>query len=200
MSKCLKVGITGGIGSGKTTVCRIFESLGMPVYYADQMAKHIMIHDVNVKQKIKQLLSPEAYFANGRPNRPFIASKVFTDPALLQKLNEIVHPAVHDDFEMFYQKYKNETPYVINEAALLVENGSYQRFDVLIVVTCPEEIRVERILKRDKTTRDEVLRRIKNQLPEEEKVKPAHYIIDNSGKHALIPQVWNVHQALLAMD
>lgn len=194
----MKIGLTGGMGSGKTTVCHMFESLGIPVYYADTRAKKIMVENKEVKQKIKQLLSNNAYFRNGRPDRKFIAGKVFSNPDLLQALNAIIHPAVHQDFEDFYRTHSQKAPYVVNEAALLVENGSYKRFDRLIVVTCPEEIRVKRIVKRDKITPEAVYARLKNQLPESEKIRHAHFLIDNSGEKSLIPQVWSIHQALIS--
>ncbi|MFZ1703249.1 MAG: dephospho-CoA kinase [Saprospiraceae bacterium] len=196
----MKVGITGGMGSGKTTVCQIFEELNIPVYYADTEAKKLMTKNKSVKSEIKKLLSADSYFRNGRPNRPFISSKVFSNKALLDKLNQIIHPAVHDDFDLFYQQHNKTAPFVLNEAALLVENGSYHRFDALIVVTCPESIRIERIMKRDKVGKDIVLRRLENQLPEEAKIKHASYIIDNDGQHPLLPQVWKIYQTLLKMN
>lgn len=196
----MKVGLTGGMGSGKSTICQIFEAFSIPVYYADSRAKKIMLENKEVKSKIKKLLSRESYFRNGRPNRKFIADKVFTNPSLLTALNDIVHPAVQDDFENFYHLHKTSAPYVINEAALLVENGSYTRFDVLIVVTCPEEIRMQRIMKRDKITAEAVYDRLKNQLPEEEKVRHAHHVIFNSGEEALLPQVWTIHQKLVSQS
>src|SRR5690606_19529926 len=157
----MKIGITGGIGAGKTTVCSLFESLGIPVYYADDRAKKLMITDKDLKESIKKLLSKDAYFKNGRPNRIYIASKVFSDIGLLERLNSLVHPAVHKDFDRFYMDKKDEVPYVLNEAALLVENGSFSRFAKLIVVTCPEEIRMERVMKRDGISREKVLERLR---------------------------------------
>ena len=194
----LKLGITGGIGSGKTTVCRIFEGLGIPVYYADVRAKKILQVNREVKTKIKALLGSDVYFSNGRPNRPYIASKVFRNKGLLEKLNAIVHPAVHEDFDSFFQQWNHRVPYVLNEAALIIENGSYTRFKGIIVVTCPEEIRLERVMQRDKKSKEEVLRRMKNQWTEAEKVKYADFLIDNSGEQSLIPQVWAIHQKIMA--
>lgn len=194
----MKIGITGGIGAGKTTVCKLFESLGIPVYYADERAKKLMISNKQLKKSIKELLGEEAYFANGRPNRKVMAAKVFGDETVLKRLNALVHPAVHEDFALFYNDNKLQVPYVLNEAALLVENGSYTRFDKLIVVTCPEEIRVERVVKRDGVSEDMVRQRLKNQLPESEKVKHAHFLIDNSGTKSLVRQVWSVHQSLVS--
>ncbi|MBK8623916.1 MAG: dephospho-CoA kinase [Saprospiraceae bacterium] len=192
----LKIGITGGMGSGKTTVCRIFESLDIPVYYADIRAKLLMVSDKKVKSDIKSLLTDESYFKNGKPNRPFIAERVFADAGLLQKLNGIIHPAVHHDFDQFCIKHQHSSDYVLNEAALLVENGSYKRFDKIIVVTCPEEIRIQRVIKRDRVSREQVVNRLKNQLPEAEKIKVADFIIDNSGEKSLIPQIVDIHREL----
>jgi dephospho-CoA kinase len=192
----MKIGITGGMGSGKTTVCAIFENLGIPVYYADVMAKKLLVSDKDIKSKIKNLLGKEVYFKNGRPDRSMIAAKVFTDKKLLESLNAIIHPAVHKDFERFYNKYKNNSSYVLNEAALLVENGSFERFDKLIVVSCPEKIRIQRVQKRDKLSIEDIRKRLQNQLPEEEKIKLAHFIIDNSGEKALIPQILEIHKML----
>jgi dephospho-CoA kinase len=166
------------------------------VYYADVMAKKLLVSDKDIKLKIKNLLGKEVYFKNGRPDRSMIAAKVFTDKKLLESLNAIIHPAVHKDFERFYNNYKNNSPYVLNEAALLVENGSFERFDKLIVVSCPEKIRIQRVQKRDKLSIEDIRKRLQNQLPEEEKIKHAHFIIDNSGEKALIPQILEIHRLL----
>lgn len=191
----LKVGITGGIGSGKTTVCRIFESIGVPVYYSDTRAKELMYRSQQLKKAIKQLLGSESYHTNGRPNRGYIASKIFTDKVLLKGINDLVHPAVRADHEQWHQQ--QIFAYTINEAALLVENGSYKQLDKLIVVTAPENVRIQRVVNRDKTSTALVKSRMKNQMLEEEKVKVADYIIDNEGSRSLIKQVWEVHNKLV---
>ena len=191
----MKVGITGGIGSGKTTVCRIFESIGIPVYYSDHRAKLLMYKNVVLKAAIKALLGPDSYHKNGRPNRGNIAKKIFADKALLKGINELVHPAVREDHINWHQQQKS--PYTINEAALLVENGSYKDLDKLIVVTAPQQIRLARVLARDKTSEKAVLERMSNQLPESAKVAVANYVIDNSGDNSLIKQVWKTHNMLL---
>jgi dephospho-CoA kinase len=197
----LKVGITGGIGSGKTTVAKIFAAMGVPVYNADIKAKKIMASNPDVKKQIKALLGNEAYHSNGKPNRPYIASKIFGNKDLLTAMNHIVHPAVHTDTEAWTNHYLKEgnTAYILKEAALLVENGSYKSLDKLIVVTCPEAERILRVMKRDKLPEEEVIKKIKNQLPESEKIKVADYIIINDGQHPLIPQVWKIHQELITI-
>ncbi len=195
----LKIGITGGIGSGKTTVAKLFAVLGVPVYNADTEAKKIMVSNLKVKTLIKNLLGDASYHRNGKPNRAYISSKIFNDKELLTAINNIVHPAVHTDTEQWADHYRKEgkTPYVLREAALLVENGSYKSLDKLIVVTCPEPERIIRVMKRDKLNKEEVTQKIQNQLPESEKVKVADFVIINDGQHPLIPQVWKLHQILI---
>ncbi|MFZ1748674.1 MAG: dephospho-CoA kinase [Saprospiraceae bacterium] len=194
-----KIGITGGIGSGKTTVCKIFESLDIPVYYADIEAKRIISRNALVKKQIKDLIGEGAFHKNGLPNRKYIASKIFTDKKLLQKINEIVHPAVQADTERWTEQIKatSQVPYVLKEAALLVENGSFKAFDALIVVTCPEDIRIKRVMTRDKSSYEAVRKKASSQWPESEKVRVADFIINNDGNTALIPQVWEIHQKLI---
>jgi len=189
------IGISGGIGSGKTTCCKKFEDLGIPVYYADSRAKQLMISDVKLKRQIKKLLGQESYHSNGRPNRPYIASKIFTDKALLKKMNGLVHPAVGADVITWVQQ--QSAVYVLYEAALLVENGSYKNFDKLIVVTCPLEERIRRVMKRDKISKEHVVARMKNQLPEKKKIAVADFIIDNSGEIDLNKQIMAIHKKLL---
>jgi len=191
----IKVGITGGIGSGKTTVCKLFEKMDIPVYYADLEAKRLMTSDKVLKQKIKKLLGNEAYFRNGRLNRKYVASIVFNDENKLSSLNGLVHPAVGIDAKKWFSDQK--TKYAIKEAALLVENASYKQLDYLIVVTAPVEMRIKRVVKRDKSDYNQVKLRIANQLPEIQKKKVADFIIDNSGDVSLISQVWKIHRKLM---
>ena len=191
------VGITGGIGSGKTTVCQIFENLGVPVYNADIQAKKILNSNQSLKKKIKSLLGEGAYFENGKLNRNYVASQIFVDKDLLSKINTLVHPIVQEDAKRWSEQFQKEgIQYVLKEAALLVENGSYRSLDSLIVVTCPEEIRIQRVIKREKATREEVLKKIKNQLPEQGKIKVEDFIIQNDGQLPIIPQIWKIHQIL----
>lgn len=191
------VGITGGIGSGKTTVCKIFEVFGVPVYYADERAKWLLNNDNLIKESVISLLGSDAYL-NGLLNRVYIANKVFNDSTLLEAYNNIIHPAVAEDTLIFSSKYLDK-PYILKEAALLVETGSYLTLDKLIVVTSSLQERINRVIQRDNVTEKEVLVRIKNQLPEEEKLKVADYIIVNDGNSSLIEQVKAIHQELLLM-
>ncbi len=188
-----KIGITGGIGSGKTTVCKIFESLGIPVYYADDRAKALMIENKELVDGIKNLLGEEAYFEDGSLNRQHIASIVFKDKEKLAKLNGLVHPAVAKD-GILWQQSHTIVPYTLKEAALLIESGSYQALDILITVWAPKETRIERVMKRDGTTREEVEVRMDKQMSEFEKLKLADYVIINDGEKSLVQQVQKLHQ------
>lgn len=191
----IKVGITGGIGTGKTTCCKIFETLGVPVYYADKRAKELMIVDQEMKTQIKALFGPESYFKNGRINRRIIANRVFNNKESLQKLNAIVHPAVQKDTEIWYSQVSNHA-YALKEAALFVETGGHKLVDKLIVVASPLELRKERVMLRDRITEEDFENRVKNQLPEEEKLALADFIIYNDMEHSLIQQIQNIHNLL----
>ena len=190
-----KIGITGGIGTGKTTICHIFETLGIPIYYADIAAKAIMVEDEILVQKIKNLFGVEAYIDSGVLNRSFIGNLVFKDNDLLAKLNAIVHPALAIHYEKWHQK-QEKTPYTLKEAAILFEMGGHKNVDQVIVVAAPIDLRIERVMSRDKVTKEAVLDRIAKQMPEEEKLKLADYIIHNDGRLGLIRQVMEVHSVL----
>jgi len=189
------IGITGGIGSGKTTCCQIFECMGVPAYYADDRAKKLMTEHPDVINQVKALLGASAYHDHGELNREYIANKIFNDKALLQNMNDIIHPAVAQDAIAWANDQSSQ--YVIYEAALLVENGSYKNMTKLIVVSCPEEIRIKRVMSRDHSTKAAVLSRMKNQLPESAKIKVADYTIDNSGEKSIIPQIFAIHNQLI---
>lgn len=190
-----KVGITGGIGSGKTTVCRIFETLNIPIYYADDRAKWLMTNDLYLIEKIKMIFGNDAYLSDGALNRTHISTIAFKNSSKLSQLNEIVHPAVALDGEKWFNSL-SDTPYAIKEAALLVESNSYQQLDYLIVVTAPLEERIRRVMQRDNSSREQVEARISKQMPEAEKVAFAHFVIDNDGHSLLIPQVMGIHGVL----
>ena len=195
----LKVGITGGIGSGKTTVCKIFESLNIPIYYADDRAKSLMVNDMKLVKGIKQLLGENAYLENGSLNREYISAIVFSDKTMLEKLNQLVHPAVRLDGENWFKSQVNK-PYALKEAALHFESGGYQLMDKMITVFASEAIRIERVMKRDKTTAEAVKARIDKQLPDSEKIRLADFVIYNDGTQSLIKQVVKVHQVLVDLS
>ncbi len=190
------VGLTGGIGSGKSTVAKMFQNLGVPVYIADKEAKELM-HTPAVIQKVSKLLGDSSY-VEGILNRPYIASRVFEDKELLGKLNAIVHPVVKKHFKEWMKE--QEGVYVIKEAAILFENGGYKDCDKTILVTAPESLRINRVMQRDAVLEEEVKSRIKNQWPDSKKVKLADEIIKNSkGIEELKLQVGEIHSKLLKM-
>ena len=191
----IKAGITGGIGSGKTTVCKIFEVLGVPVYYADDRAKELITTDVTLIKKIKKLLGDDVYDSDNNINKKRIAAIVFNFPDVLQQYNAIVHPAVFEDAEKWMRRHQ-QYDYIIEEAALLFETGTYKKLDKIICVTAPIEIRIERIKKRDGLTEEEIRSRIKNQMQEEEKIAMSDFVIYNDGATPLIRQVLRIHEKL----
>ena len=193
----LKVGITGGIGSGKTTVCKLFATLDIPVYYADERAKEIMVSDSKIIAEIKTLFGNEAY-SNHDLNRKFIAQAVFNNNSLLKQLNAIVHPAVFQDSQHWFQQHQHTT-YILYEAAIMFESGSHKLMDKMITVVAPMEDRISRTMQRDRVSREDVLARIEKQLPDEEKIKKSDYIIYNDGSRPLLEQVIEIHQQLISI-
>jgi dephospho-CoA kinase len=194
----LKVGITGGIGSGKTTACKIFETLGIPVYYADERAKWLMVNDLALKKEILDLFGNEAYFKNGSLNRKYISAVVFQDKHKLRALNGIVHPAVFKDGDEWFGQISG-VPYTLKEAALLIESGGYKSVDKLIVVSAPEDLRLERVVKRDMLKKEDVLARIRSQISEAARLEHADFVIQNDGQKSLINQVFSIHRELLTI-
>lgn len=192
----MTVGLTGGIGSGKTTVARMFSELGVPVYYSDIEAKRIMLESQEVKFQLIDLLGEEAYSEDGL-NRKYIASKIFSNKELLAKINGIVHPAVRENFIQW--RSLQESPYVIQESALIFENGYQDFYDKIILVTAPVSTRVARVLKRDgNTTEKEVRARVKNQLSDDEKIRSSHYVVENIDLVVTRKIVQGLHQKLCA--
>lgn len=190
-----KVAITGGIGSGKSYVARIFETKKIPVYYADKEAKRLMFRDLELKSQIKSLFGKKAYHSNGRLNRPFIASKVFQDSALLAKLNKIVHPAVARDFQTWSNNQK--ALYVIEESAIIFEIGGQKNFDKTILVTADKATRIRRVIKRDKATKAQVEARMKKQWSDKKKIKLADYIISNNDGDDILKQIESIHKKII---
>ena len=189
----LKVGLTGGIGSGKTTVSEVFHSLGIPVYNSDKRAKYLMENDPSLRVAIIQYFGEESYRSEGL-NRLYLSEQVFSDKSKLQKLNSIVHPVVGNDFALWC---KNQSaPFVLKEAAILIESGAYKGLDKIIVVTASENVRMERVMERDGVKASEVGDRINNQMTDSERLQYADFIIDNYGIQMLISQVKEVFNKL----
>jgi dephospho-CoA kinase len=191
----MKIGITGGIGSGKTAVCNIFRGLGIPVYDADTHAKILMSENHAVKLALIDYFGNEVY-KNGALNKPFLAQIIFTNKAALEFVNNIVHPVVGNDFAQWSELQKN-VPYIIQEAALLFESNLYKALDYIITVTCPEELRIQRVIERDKTTRENVLQRMQHQLPDNEKVRKSDFVVMNDNRESLIEQVHKIHLQII---
>jgi dephospho-CoA kinase len=190
----LKVGITGGIGSGKSTVSRIFELLGVPVYYADTAAKEIMQTDAELKSKVQEHFGPDIY-KNGVLDRAALGKIVFNDKEQLELLNSLVHPATMRHSDEWANK--QNAPYVLKEAALLFESGSSQSLDKIIGVFAPQPLRLLRVMKRDNVTREEVLARMNKQIDENIKMRLCDYVIHNDEQQQVIPQVLSLHESLL---
>jgi dephospho-CoA kinase len=192
----LKVGITGNIGSGKTIISRIFEVLGIPVFYADIAAKDVMVKDGILIAAIKDAFGDTSYFDDGSLNRKHIANIVFSDEKELAVLNSIVHPAVFRAFDNWVKQYKN-VPYVLKEAALLFESDSYKMCDKTIMVTAPLEMRIQRVAARDGMSEAEIMSRESKQFTEDKKVELADYVIRNDNSEFVIPQVLKLHQQFI---
>ncbi|MEO6539764.1 MAG: dephospho-CoA kinase [Ferruginibacter sp.] len=193
----LKIGLTGGIGSGKTTVAKVFEVLGIPVYYADDAAKNLMNEDVILKQKIKEAFG-ESVYTNGRLNKKQLADIVFNAPEKLDVLNSFVHPATIADAENWMQA--QSTSYTIKEAALIYESGAQQNLDYVIGVTAPALLRMQRTMQRDGVSREEVISRMDKQMDELIKMKLCDFVIHNDEREMLLPQVLALHEKLLLLS
>tara|TARA_B110000037_G_scaffold63617_1_gene77744 strand:- start:13 stop:609 length:597 start_codon:yes stop_codon:yes gene_type:complete len=188
------VGLTGGIGGGKTTVAHMFKLLGVPVFNSDEEAKVLMDNSVVIKQELIQLLGKNSY-KNGTLNKPYIATKIFQDKALLKELNAIVHPRVAAAFDAWV--LNQTTPYVLKEVAILFETGAQVLVDLIITVTAPIEMRIERVIRRDKKSKKDVELIIENQLPDSEKINKSHYIIENKTRFTTEKKVLEIHNKIL---
>ncbi|MBT8263424.1 MAG: dephospho-CoA kinase [Bacteroidia bacterium] len=187
------IGLTGGIGSGKTTVAMMFSELGIPVYIADVEAKALTNRSKVIRRKLIELLGPEAY-SNAAVNSSFVAEKIFNDPELLQQVNKIIHPKVAAHFKRWLKK--QDSPYVIKEAAILFENGGYKQCDKSILVTAPLGLRMKRLLARDKSSKREIEARMANQWSDSKKKKLADIIIENIDLEDTQKQVNEIHKEL----
>ncbi|SDK62231.1 dephospho-CoA kinase [Catalinimonas alkaloidigena] len=191
-SKPLQIGITGGIGSGKSLVCRLFALLRIPIYEADDRARWLMNHDPQLTASVRSAFGNEAYTPDGQLNRPWLSARVFSDPEQVAQLNALVHPRVADDYGAWVAEQRS--PYVIKEAALLYEAGSWQQLDQVVVVYAGEALRIARIRQRDPHRSAEEIRAIMaRQLSEDEKVKRADHVIYNDERQLVIPQVLALH-------
>lgn len=193
----LKIGLTGGIGSGKSTVAKVFETLGIPVYYADEEAKRIMNEDELLRQQIIQHFGPDTYPA-GKLDRKYLANIVFNDREQLELLNTLVHPATIRDSERWMQQ--QHAPYAIKEAALIFESGSGANLDYVIGVAAPDALRIHRTMQRDNVTRDEVIARMRKQIKQLIKMRLCDFVILNDEQKAIIPQVLELHEKLLQLS
>lgn len=191
---CKVVGLTGGIGSGKTTVAKMFEELGVPIYIADIEAKKLINRSKIIKRKLIVLFGDEAYVDN-KINRVFVADQIFNNQDLLSRMNQIVHPKVASHFKRWLKKHNS--PFVIKEAAILFENGSYKDLDAIITVTAPIEERIKRVTKRDNSTKEKVLAVMRNQWDDKKKVELSDYVINNTTLEKTQEQVLKIHQDIL---
>ncbi|WP_315814523.1 dephospho-CoA kinase [Paraflavitalea speifideaquila] len=192
----LRIGLTGGIGSGKSTVAKVFEVLGVPVYYADEAAKQLMNEDPLLRQQLLQQFGPDTY-ANGVLNRKYLADMVFNDRSKLELLNSLVHPATIRDGERWMAQ--QTTPYAIKEAALIFESGSQSHLDYVVGVSAPDALRIHRTMQRDHITREAVIARMNKQIKQVIKMRLCDFVITNDEQEAVIPQVMKLHGELLTI-
>jgi dephospho-CoA kinase len=192
----LKVGITGGIGSGKSTVAYIFAQLGVPCFFADNEAKLAYL-DPEVKSKVLGLFGDNAY-VNNLPDKSYISQIIFSDKSFLSNLNQIIHPFVATQFQKFCSKHQ-QCPYVLKEAAILFESDSYKALDLSILVVADKRLRIQRVMDRDGLSENEVLLRMDKQWSDEKKIKLASFVVYNNNTDLLIPQVLDLHHKILKL-
>ncbi len=190
----IKIGVTGGIGSGKSTVCKIFRLLDIPVFEADRVAKELINSNVEIKNELVLLFGNKIYEPDNKLNRKMLADLIFNDESLLEKVNNLVHPAVRNEFMLWHQKQNSK--YVVHEAAILFESGFYKMMDLTILVSAPKELRIERVVKRNKIQPEMVESRINKQWNDEDKRKLASFELVNDNKHLLIPQILEIDKKL----
>ena len=191
----VQLGLTGGIGSGKTLVCSVLEKFGVPVYYADTEARRLLNSDEELHRNVVDVFGREVYNGNSL-NREVLADKVFGNPVMLAKLNALVHPAVRKDYSHWVELQKS-APYVVEEAAILFESGASKFLDTTVLIYAPEMVRILRVMQRDGVDEESVRRRMKHQMDEEEKKKLADQIIYNDEKEMLLPQIVELHNRIL---
>jgi dephospho-CoA kinase len=189
----IRIGITGGIGAGKSTVARIFQTMGFPVYFSDQEAKKIIDSDAGIKEELTALLGPATYL-EGKLNRKYVADKLFIDNDLREHVNAIIHPIVRLNFDNWVKLQRTE--FVFNEAAILFETGAYKSFDATILVVAPTNMKLDRVMHRDGFSKEEVWSRINNQWPDDKKIPLANYCIYNDEEHPVLRQVEQIVEML----
>ncbi|MDM8001442.1 MAG: dephospho-CoA kinase [Bacteroidota bacterium] len=192
-----RLGVTGGIGSGKTTVCRIFRVLGVPVFVADTVARDMMENEPELRTAINQIAGKDLY-TTGTLDRKELARIIFNRPELLRKVNGVVHPAVLKQFEEWADN--SALPYVIMEAAILFEAGADALVDRVVTISAPVEERIARVMGRNDLTREEVIRRINNQLEDEEREEQSYYVINNSDNEMIIPEILKIHEDMIRLS
>ena len=190
----LKVAITGGIGSGKSLVCQVFKTLGIPIFNADVVSNQLVETDKELKDAIIKLFGTESYL-NGNYNRKFIGNIVFSNPEKLQLLNDLIHPLAIQAAKQWFEE--QHAPYAIKEAAILFESNAQQDIDIVIGITAPDAVRIERVMQRTGYNKEEVIKRIALQMPDEEKMAKCDYVIQNDNKTAILPQLLRIHEALM---
>jgi dephospho-CoA kinase len=193
----LKIGLTGGIGSGKSTIAKIFSLIGAPIYSADREAKKLL-HSDELKPKLISLFGTDVLNAEGELDRSEIAKKVFVDKEKLKALNLLIHPLVKKHFDAWVAVQRGK--YIIKEAAILFESGAHEDIDKVIVVTSPEQLKIKRVMQRDGVSEEQVISRMKNQWNENELVKRADFIIQNDEKKLIIPQVIAIHEKIINLE
>ena len=191
-----KLGVTGGIGSGKTTVCRVFKVLGIPVFVADDVAQKLMSTHAEIREKINGIAGKEMY-GDGELNRKELATLIFNHPDLLQKVNSVVHPAVLEDFRNWAEE--QNSPYVIMEAAILFESHAEKLVDRVVSISAPIEERISRVMGRSELSRSQVIERINNQLEDAEREEKSYYVINNSDNEMIIPEILKIHDEMLRL-
>ncbi|HYG38740.1 MAG TPA: dephospho-CoA kinase [Cytophagales bacterium] len=199
--KLLQIGVTGGIGSGKSTICKIFYELGAPIYDADSRAKWILANDEVLRKQIIEKFGAQSYNEKKEINRDYLAAQVFNDSEKVKILNSLVHPRVGQDYSYWAENTPSKTGYIVKEAALLFESGSYKALDKIVTVEAPEELRISRILKRDPFRKSEEIRGIiAKQMTDEQRRALSDYIIYNDEKNLVIPQVLKLHEEFLSLS
>jgi len=190
----MKLGITGGIGSGKTCVCRVFNVLGIPVFSADLEAKEIMNYDKRIIRRINSIAGKDLY-SDGNLNRPELAAIIFNNNTLLEEVNSLVHPIVFENFRKW--EMEQSAPYVIMEAAIMFESGASKLVDRVATVVAPVGERMDRVISRNQLTKEQVLERMRNQMDDESRIKLSDYVINNSENDMIIPAILKIHEDLL---